>query len=395
MNKTTTLTGLWTLTAALLSLAATAHADELVIGASLPLSGALASFGAFQQWGYQRAVAEINQAGGVRVDGKSQQLRLVIRDDKTDANVSASNIETLISREHAVALLGSCTPALVNAGALVAERHHVPMVTGCDPRHAFTSVRPWKYVWDIFFDEADLAEAPFKALGESKVLTNKRIAILHDNGPDGQVVGGQMWPDLAHKYGYEVVANASFPVDNSQFTSAIADAKAKQADVLLVDAITPQAVAIRKQIAAAGYQPKVLVMEKGAEPAQFGAALGPLADGVLVGGYWDASFPYSGAHNLWQAYESQSHQPGSQHIADSYAAAKVLLGALSSGGSSNADALNAAIGKTDANLVVGNVKFDSQHFAKLPIVAVQWQHGRTVVVSPAKVATGKLLFPMP
>ena len=375
--------------------AASAHADELVIGASLPLSGALASFGAFQQWGYQRAVNEVNRAGGVRINGKAMTIKLVVRDDKTDANTSASNIETLISREHAAALLGSCTPALVNAGALVAERHRMPMVTGCDPRQAFTSVRPWKYVWDLFFDEADLAEAPFRLLADGKIVTNKRVAILHDNGPDGSVVGGQLWPQLAQRYGYEVVVNASFPVDNAQFTSAIADAKSKGAEVLLVDAITPQAVAMRKQVAAAGYHPKVLVMEKGAEPAQFAVSLGQLADGVLVGGYWDASFPFAGAHDLMSAFESETHQSGSQHIADSYAAAKVLLNALASAGSAAPEAINSAIGKTDATLVVGHVKFDQQHFARLPIVSVQWQHGHTVVVAPARQATGKLMFPVP
>jgi branched-chain amino acid transport system substrate-binding protein len=370
-------------------------ADEIVIGASLPLSGALASFGSFQRWGYERAAAEVNKAGGIDVGGKRSPVRLLIRDDKTDANVSAGNVETLVSRDKAIALLGSCTPALVNAGALVAERHRVPMVTGCDPRRAFTGVRQWKYVWDLFFDEADLAEAPFRALTEAGVATNKRLAILHDNGPDGQVVGGQLWPELARKYGWTVVVSASFPVDNSQFTSIIADAKAKDADILLVDAITPQAVSIRKQIATAGYHPKALVIEKGAEPAQFASALGALADGVLVGGYWDPSSPYPGAKELMAAYEAETRQPGSQHIADSYAAAKVLLGAIASAGSLAAEAINSAIGKTDAMLVVGRVRFDAEHFARLPIVSAQWQKGKTVIVWPAAVATGKLLFPVP
>jgi branched-chain amino acid transport system substrate-binding protein len=380
---------------ALWALAPVARADEIVIGASLPLSGALASFGAFQRWGYERAVAETNKAGGIAIGGKRQTIRLVVRDDKTDANVSASNIETLLSRDHAAALLGSCTPALVNAGALVAERHRVPMVTACDPRQAFTRVRAWKYVWDLFFDEADLAEAPFRALADAGAVTNRNVAILHDNGPDGQVVGGQLWPALAKKYGYNVVVTSSFPVDNSQFTSIIAEAKAKAADIVLVDAITPQAVSIRKQIGTADYHPKVLVMEKGAEPAQFGASLGSLADGVLVGGYWDPSFAYPGARELALAYEQETHQSGSQHIADSYAAAKVLLAALAAAGSTEPNALNAAIGHTDATFVVGPIKFDAQHFARLPIVSVQWQKNKTVVVWPAKGAIGKLLVPMP
>src|SRR5580704_11480396 len=204
---------------ALASLALSAHAakaDEIVIGASLPLSGPLAGFGSFQQWGYKRAVDEVNKAGGISIGGTKQMVKLIIRDDKTDPNAAASNTETLISRDHVVAMLGSCTPALVNAGALVAERAKKPLVTGCDPLEAFKSVRKWNYVWDLFFDEPELAAAQFKALAELGAATNKKLAIIHDNGPDGQIVGGQIWPALAKEFGYEVVENASFPIDNAQ-----------------------------------------------------------------------------------------------------------------------------------------------------------------------------------
>jgi branched-chain amino acid transport system substrate-binding protein len=309
--------------------------------------------------------------------------------------VVSSNTETLLSRDHAQVLLGSCTPALVNAGALVAERHRIPMVTGCDPHRAFVGVRAWKYVWDLFFDEAELAAAPFEALAAAGVTTNRKLADLHDNGPDGQVVGGQLWPALAPRYGYSIVTSASFPVDGTQFTAQLADAKANGAEIVLVDATTPQAVSIRKQMAAVGYRPKVIVMEKGAEPAQFAATLGSLADGVLVGGYWDPSLAYPGARELMAAYVAQFHQPGSQHIADSYAAGKVLLAALAAAGSVNADAINSALARTDLTTVVGRVHFDNQHFAHLPIVSVQWQKGATVIVWPASAATGKLLFPVP
>jgi branched-chain amino acid transport system substrate-binding protein len=76
-----------------------ARADEIVIGASLPLSGPLAGFGSFQQWGYKRAVDEVNKAGGISIGGTKQMVKLIIRDDKTDPNATASNTETLISRE--------------------------------------------------------------------------------------------------------------------------------------------------------------------------------------------------------------------------------------------------------------------------------------------------------
>jgi branched-chain amino acid transport system substrate-binding protein len=379
-----------------IAISATASkADEIVIGASLPLSGPLAGFGSFQQWGYKRAVDEVNRAGGISIGGTKQMVKLIIRDDKTDPNASASNIETLISRDHAVALLGSCTPALVNAGALVAERAKKPMVTGCDPLEVFKSVRKWNYVWDLFFSVPELAAAQYKALAEANVQTNKKIAFWHDNGPDGQAVGGHIWPALAKDFGYEVVQNAEFPVDNSQFTSIIGEAKSKGADVVLVDAITPQAIAIRKQMAAAGYTPKVINIEKGAEPVQFAEALGKLSDGVLVGGYWDPSFPYPGAADLAKAFESETKLSSSQHIADSYTAAQVLLDAIAAAGSTDPEKINEAIAKTDKTYVVGPIKFEADHTSKLPIVAVQWQGGKPVIVWPKSAKTGELLFPVP
>ena len=373
-----------------------AASDEIVIGASVPLSGPLAGFGSYEQWGYKRAVDEVNRA---RRDHRRWQeaklVKLIIRDDKTDPNVTASNTETLIGRDGAIAMLGSCTPPLVNAGALVAERRKVPIVTACAPLESFKAAHKWVYAWDLFFHEPDLASAPFKLMKDLGAQTNKKIAVLHENGPDGQVVGGQVWPGLAKEFGYEVVENASFPLDNTQFNSTIAEAKSKGAEIVLIMAITPQAVAIRKQMASAGYSPKILVIEKGAEPVQFAEALGKLAEGVMVGGYWDPSFPFPGAADLAKAFETETKQTSSQHIADTYAAAQILLDAIAAAGSTNADKINAAIAKTDKTYVVGPVKFDENHTAKLPMVEMQWQNNKQVIVWPKADATGNFLFPAP
>jgi branched-chain amino acid transport system substrate-binding protein len=367
----------------------------IVIGASLPLSGPLAGFGSFQKWGYEHAVKEANDLGGITVGGTKRKVTLKIVDDKTDPNIVSANTESLISSDKVDGLLGSCTPALVIPGALVAERRKVPFVTGCAPLVAFTSAKKWTYAWDLFFFEPEIAELPFKTLKEYGSATNKKIAILHDNGPDGAVVGGKAWPDMAKKYDYTVAVNVEFPVENSDFTAAVQQAKSSGADILLVDAVTPSAVAIRKQMATAGYKPKVVLMEKGAEPVQYAQALGGLADGVLVGAYWDPTFPYPGAKELAVAFEAQTGQGQSQHIADSYTAARVLLDAIERAGSTDKAKINQAIAKTDKDYPVGRVKFGADNTAKLGVVEVQWQKGNTVVVWPKPLATGPFLFPVP
>jgi branched-chain amino acid transport system substrate-binding protein len=371
----------------------TSVANEIVIGASIPLSGALSSFGGFQKWGYEHAVAEVNATGGITVDGTQRKIRLVLRDDKTDANVVASNIDTLISADHANALLGSCTPPLVIAGALAAERNATPFVSGCAPLVSFRAARRWAWAWDIFFNDPDLAEAPFRTLQDLAVKTNRKIAILHDNSADGSVVGGKLWPELAKKYGYTVAANIEFPTDTSDFSASVQQAKKSGADVVLVDTVTPQAVSLRKQMAAADFSPQVLVMEKGAEPTQFAEAVGTLANGVMVGGYWDPSFPYPGAAELKTAYTAEAGGSVSQHIADSYTAARVLFDAIASAGSLDKQKINEAIGATDKSYPVGPVKFGENHAAALQMVEMQWQGNDTKVVWPKDRATAPLLAP--
>lgn len=110
----------------------TDDATEIVIGASIPISGPLASFGSFQKFGYEQAVKEVNDAGGIEVGGKMLKVQLKLLDDKTDPNTVSSNIDSLVSGDQAHALLGSCTPALVIPGAIAAERAKIPFVTACE-----------------------------------------------------------------------------------------------------------------------------------------------------------------------------------------------------------------------------------------------------------------------
>jgi branched-chain amino acid transport system substrate-binding protein len=133
------------------------------------------------------------------------------------------------------------------------------------------------------------------------------------------------------------------------------------------------------------------VIEKGAEPVQFQEALGADADGVMVGGYWDPSFPYKGAAELRDRFEQETGKTSSQHIADSYAAARILIDAISRAGSTDKEKVNAAIARTDGEYVVGPVKFAADHTSKLPIVELQWQGKKTPIVGPTKKdATGAL-----
>lgn len=369
-------------------------AKEIVIGASIPISGPLAGFGSFQKFGYQEAVREANAAGGITVGDKKLKVKLKLLDDKTDPNTVSSNIDSLVSGDKVNALLGSCTPALVIPGAIAAERAKVPFVTACAPVHDFGATKKWQWAWDIFFDETQLPTGALKSLDDAGAVTNKKVALLHDNGPDGVALGNGM-PAAAKALGYDLVVNESFPTDATDLSAAVRKAKDSGADVLFVDAVTPQAVSIRKQMATAAYAPKAVIMEKGAEPQQFADALGSLANGVTVGAYWDPSFTYKGSAALADEFKKQVGPGISQHIADTYTAAKVLLDAIARAGSLDPTKINTAISKTDAKYPVGPVKFRADHTSPLELTRAQWQDGQIKIVWPSDKANAKLLFPFP
>ena len=165
--------------------------------------------------------------------------------------------------------------------------------------------------------------------------------------------------------------------------------------MLLVVISPPGAIALRKQMVSVGYAPKILVEEEGGEPLQFAQALGKLANGVMVGGYWDPSFPFPGAKELMAEFEAQTHQTGSQHIADTDTAATVLLQAIARAGSLDKTAINNQIAKTNGMFVAGHIKFNANHTTTLPMVEEQWQNGKNVIIAPPGRATAKVLFPLP
>ena len=66
-------------------------------------------------------------------------------------------------------------------------------------------------------------------------------------------------------------------------------------------------VALRKQMDAAGYKPKVLDFARGAQLQQFADALGPLAEGIVIESYWtarDAGYP--GAAELGARFDEET-----------------------------------------------------------------------------------------
>ncbi|MGO0059828.1 amino acid ABC transporter substrate-binding protein [Brevibacillus fluminis] len=367
---------------------------EIVLGASIPQTGSLASFGVYEKWGYQKAVDEINQDGGLFLQAYDKKLpvKLVLYDDQSKPEQVTQNVQRLILDDRVHGLLGSATPPLVLPGATVAEREKVPMVTGIVPVRSFIGANPnWKYVWDLFFDEVEMTDKQF--LAADRLQTNKKVALFTDNEPDG-VVMGKLWQEKAQTFGYQIAAQASFPVGTTDFGDMIRKAKEAQAEVVIAQMLPPDAISLVKQMKTLDYKPKAVFLEKGAEPVQFANVLGEAATGIMVSGYWHPSLSYPGAETLKGSFEKETGETYSQHIADTYSAAQILLDAIKAAGTLDPVSINEAIGKTDKTYVVGPIDFTKGpggHASVLPTFMLQWQEGQIQIVYPDSQKTGTML----
>ncbi len=393
---------------ALLLLSACAGADnttvvpnapkQILIGASLPESGALAGFGLYAVWGYTTAINDVNAQGGLYLSQYHTKVpvKLIFYDNKSQSDLAASTTQRLVTQDKVNVLLGSATPPLAVPSATVADKYHIPMVIGMTPIRAFLAGSPhWTYAWDIFFDELDMTTQQFKTM--NMVQSNRKVALFTDTEQDG-VVMGHLWEQNAPKFGYQIVYRANFPVGTTNYADYITKTEQSGAQIIIAQMETPDAIAMWSQMQAMNYRPAAAFIEKGSEPAEWISALHNTGEGVMVAGYWDPSLPYPGARDLRLRFELDTGLTYSQHIADTYSVAQIMMDAIVKAGSLDPQAINTAISQTNKTYVVGHINFaqgPGGHTSALPSFMLQWQHGQTQIVYPPKLATAKFVYPLP
>lgn len=370
--------------------------QEIIIGVDASMSGPLAGFGTIQKWAIETAVADRNAEGTVLVDGKESKFKVVLLDDKSDANQAASNVDTLITKDKASVVIGPITPTVGNAAALAAERRGVPYLESGNPLEPFRAVKEdWEWAWDFFFSGVDASNGAFAIFDDLSIESNKKVALCTDNSPDGPVfLAG--WQASAKEYGWDIVLEDTHPANSTEFGSLIEKLKSSDADYVVFLGDTPVEVAMRKQMDAAGYAPKALYMARGSQLEQFAEALGPLSDGVNLESYWPPEVPYPGATELAKRYEEETGQTFGQMLGLEYTAAQIVMEAIEEAGTTDPAKINDAIGQTDGMYVGGPVKFDApNHTSVTPIIWSQWQNGDLKMIWPDDVANAEMVYPLP
>lgn len=370
--------------------------SDLVIGASLPLTGSLQAFGTSLQTGYQAAIDEVNAEGGLEYGGAKHKVQLVVQDNASDGDKAGQQAKSLVLDSGAKALLGPATPPLTIPVSTVADQLKVPMISTITPIKGWLSgtTTGWTYAWNAFFDEIQMTQTQFQA--SDLADTNKKVVLFTDTEEDGPIQAG-LWKDNAKTFGYDVVDAIEFPVGNTNFSSQVAQAKASGADIVMAQVIPPDGIALLKEMKAQGYAPKLVFMEKAGNTGGFVDITGGLGQGVLAANWWAEGMGLPREEEFIKNFAETAGGLNSNLgvIVDGYSIATVLFDAFVAAGSDEADAVNTAIGKTDVETPAGHIKFDKDHAAALITVQTQWNGADQVMVTDVngKATANKLVTP--
>ena len=120
-------------------------AKDIVVGASVALTGKYARTGQEQLQGFQMWVDDVNARGGLL----GRKVVLKYYDDESKPDTGAKLYEKLITDDKVDLLIGPYSSAVTMAASTVAEKHNFPMVSSTRTCSACTrSLKPtWTRSW--------------------------------------------------------------------------------------------------------------------------------------------------------------------------------------------------------------------------------------------------------
>jgi len=373
--------------------------DVVRFGASLSLTGKMATEGRLVKDGYEFYVKHINALGGIPIKGKKYKVEIVYYDDESDPKIAAKLVEKLIVEDKIKFLLGPYSSSCTFPASSIAEKYKLPMVEA----HGAASTifeRGYKYIFATLNTVDQYTFNILKMATESSPAP-KTVALINEN---------TLFPQLAmdgaarqaKSLGLKVVYKEKYPSGTKDLSSMLAVVREKRPDILLAGGYTGDMIMLVKQVKEMGVKPKVFGLMLGPTLPGFVEALKKDAEYILEPIQWSESmswkddvFGYTAA-DFARLFEQDFGYKPDYHPPQSSAALLVYHHALQKVGLSDPQKVRDAIAQTDIMTFYGPIRFNEKgmNIGK-GMAVIQLQNGKPLVVYPRSGAQAKLIYPIP
>lgn len=257
--------------------------EPIVIGSTLPLTGAFAATGVIHQIAGEQFVDQLNADGGLL--GRPVEWRLL--DDQSDQAQVTQLYDRLINQDEVDLIIGPYATPNIIAAVAVAERagyiipHHTavlaPLLTyDCQFPGWSIGPTPDLYVPEQLFEA--LASLPDPPQRIALVTNESGSAGFMTNGLAEADTGGGMRA-IATQLGLEVVTDLPYPPGNQEWSSIATQLREDDPDIVINNGLGVDSVGIIEAMEQLDYRPPMFFSLFPAPGPLLG--LGEPADGLL------------------------------------------------------------------------------------------------------------------
>jgi len=362
-----------------------AHAAEPVrIGMGFPFTGAYAApatdpLQAFRLW-----VDQVNDKGGLEVEGERRPIELVTYDDQSDPAKTVAVYEKLITDDKVDLLLSPWGAPSHFAVVGTLERYGFPVVGSTASSLQIRDLKAqniWFPTSSIPDQQAEAVVSFLKAQGATKVaLSTVQLGYAQESR--------RMMLAALKKGGIEVVLDREYAPGIQDMTPIVSEIKRANPDAVLSMSYQADGILYLRAAREQGLTTPIQYVLLGATAAYFKKMFGPNLDGILAMGHWSPEkSDWPGAREFADAYKQRyGDEPDYLGSTLAYMSAQVLEQAVAKVGLDK-DKLREAIATSEFSTINGPVRFDGVANAVTPSMILQQQNGTTQIVWPPEVAT--------
>ena len=370
--------------------------DTIVLGSAISLTGKYATNGEHTQRGYDLGVKIINEAGGVKVGGKTYKLDVKYYDDESNSAKAAALAQRLIEQDGVQYMLGPYGSGLTIAIAPVTEKFGVPMVEANGASRALFT-KGYKYLFAVLNSADQYLNTAVDLMADKKKGATVALAFEQDSFSLDVKLGVM---ERIKANGMKVVIDDALPKELNDMTATLQKVKALKPDLLIVSGHSKGAMTAIKQMNDLKVDVNMLAMTH-CDAAAINKNLGGGGDYTLCAAQWHKSLSYKDNYfgsglDYAKLFESIYKYDPPYQAAESSAALLVYKEAFERANSFDKDKVRDALAKTDMQTFYGGIKFnDAGQNTSKPMVLFQVQDGKNNVVAPIKWAEAKLIYPIP
>ncbi len=340
------------------------NSDTIKIGGIGPLTGELAMYGTNAMNGAQLAINESDGALGKKIE-------FIILDDKGDITEATNAYNKHVNNNEVSAIIGAVTSQPSAAVAVAAAKDNTPMITPTG-----TAIDITTYGENVFRAcYTDPFQGKVIAAFAASSLEKKTAAVIYNKDSDYSIGCAEAFKTTFEEKGGSIVGYESYSNSDKDFKSQLTNIASKNPDVLFIPDYYSVVALIAKQVKDVNLK-AVLLGTDGWDSVHSVVEDPSLIEGAFFCNHYSPDDTDPEVQNFITKYKETYGSEPNAFAALGYDAAKLIINAIETAGTTDKEAVVEALKNTDISAVTGSIKFDEERNPIKSVSILQIQNGQ-------------------